>query len=101
MKTSCNIFRPLRWLAHLPLVVLPFVAAVVIDGQWLAPALQDRAAAVLAAGGQDWARPTAHGRDVEIAGTAPNRAAVAAAVAAVAQLHGVRRVVARAVTRGL
>ena len=97
-NTSC--MKPLRWLAHLPLVILPFLAAMAIEGPRLRAAVQLNVATTLAAAGQDWAKPIAIGRDVEIRGTAPNRAAVEAARAAAAGTFGVRSVTMHVGTRG-
>lgn len=92
--------KPLRWLAHLPLVILPFLAAMAIEGPRLRAAVQQNVATTLAAAGQDWARPIAIGRDIEIRGMAPNRSAVEAARSAAAGTFGVRRVDMRAGTEG-
>lgn len=92
MSEGSSVFRPMRWLAHLPLVVLPFLAAAVIDGPRLGPRLERSVTAALAGAGQGWAKPTVFGRDVEIRGVAPDRAAVDLARAVVEGTAGVRRV---------
>lgn len=92
MRRSISSMKPLRWLAHLPLVILPFLAAMAIEGPRLRAAVQLNVATALAAAGQDWAKPIAVGRDVEIRGVAPSRAAVEAARAAAVATFGVRRV---------
>lgn len=84
-------FRPVRWLAHLPLVILPFLAAVVIQGPGVGPELVRRAEMRLQAAGQGWAKLAAYGRNIEIKGVAPSRTAADTALAAVAGTYGVRR----------
>lgn len=101
MADSRPTLRPLRWLAHLPLAILPMLAAGVIDGPRLERDLQARVAASLAAAGAGWASVTPDGRDIEIRGTAPDVAAVHQAMAAVSATFGVRRVVAHVGTRPL
>ena len=66
--------KPKRWLAHLPLVILPLLAAAVIEGPHLKRQMEHQLTAALAAAGQGWAKVTITGRDVEIRGEAPNRA---------------------------
>ena len=92
MTRQPSYMKPLRWLAHLPLVILPFLAAKAIEGPRFRAAVQLNVATTLAAAGQDWAKPIATGRDIEIRGIAPNRAAVEAARAAAEGTFGVRRV---------
>lgn len=92
MTITPSPFRPVRWIAHLPLVILPFLAAIVIQGPGLGPELMRRAEARLLAAGQGWAKLAADGRDLEIKGVAPSRAAAEAALAAVSGTFGVRRV---------
>ena len=84
--------KPLRWLAHLPLVILPFLAAAVVERPRLERDLATRVTAALVAAGQDWTTVIVDGRDIEIGGRAPNRAAADAARAAVASTFGVRRI---------
>lgn len=92
MAESVSVWRPARWLAHLPLAVLPFLAAAAIDGRGLAPELTRRVSAALAGAGEGWAAPVVSGRDVEIRGVAPSAAAAARAAQAAAATFGVRRV---------
>lgn len=84
--------KPLRWIAFLPLAILPFLAAVVLEGPRLEADLQSEVAAALAAAGQGWARPFIAGRDIQLRGRAPNRGAVDAARATAEDVFGVRRV---------
>lgn len=98
--TAKRDMKPMRWLAHLPLAILPLLAAAAIEGRRLEPALERRVNASLATAGQDWAKPIADGRDIEIRGEAPNRAAIDAARRAAAATFGVRRVVMHAGTMG-
>lgn len=84
--------KPKRWLAHLPLVILPLLAAAVIEGPRLKHDMEHRLAAALAAAGQGWAKVTVSGRDVEIRGAAPGQAAAGEARAVVTAQYGVRRV---------
>ena len=93
MPAHPPIMKPQRWLAHLPLAVLPFLAAAAIDAPRLQAGLAQRAEAALAAAGQDWARVTADGRDIEIRGEAPDAGALQRAQAAVTGIFGVRRAV--------
>ena len=85
--------KPMRWLAHLPLAILPLLAAGSIDGRRLGPMLESRVEAALSSAGQDWAKPMADGRDIEIRGTAPDAAARDAARRLVLETPGVRSVV--------
>ncbi|WP_421695377.1 hypothetical protein [Aestuariivirga sp.] len=55
MNAISGPFRPLRWLAHLPLAVLPLLAAVVLEGKHLQQNLLANAESRLAAQGQGWA----------------------------------------------
>lgn len=95
MREIISGMRPLRWLAHLPLAVLPFLAALVIQvppaSAWLARTVEQR----LAAAGQGWAKVEVSGRDVEIRGIAPDRAAADAAYRIVIESFGVRHAVLR------
>jgi len=84
--------KPQRWLAHLPLVILPLLAAAVIEGPRLRHDMEHRLTVALGAAGQAWAKVTVSGRDVEIRGTAPGRAAAGVAQAVAAATFGVRRV---------
>lgn len=91
MRERVAILRPLRWLAHLPLAILPFLAAA-IEGPRLERVLQHRVEGALAAAGAGWAKVTADGRDLEIRGLAPDRAAAETARRVAAGVYGVRRV---------
>ena len=92
--------KPLRWVAHLPLAILPFLSAASIEGWQLEPVMERRVRDALQAAGQDWAKPMADGRDVEIRGWAPSVAARDAARQAALETFGVRRVVMHAGTAG-
>ena len=81
----------MRWVAHLPLVILPFLAAAV-ESPRLERGVERRALAALVSSGNGWARVSVSGRDVEIRGMAPDRAAVEAARAIALATAGVRRV---------
>lgn len=95
MAESTAYLRPLRWIAFLPLALLPFLAAAVLQGPRLEARLQRQLRADLAAAGQGWAQVTVRGRDVEMRGLAPDKAAAAAAGAVAAASFGVRRVIMR------
>lgn len=84
--------KPKRWIAFLPLVILPLLAAAVIEGPRLKRAMEHQIAAALAAAGQGWAKVTVAGRDVEIRGEAPSTAAAGVARSLAAATFGVRRV---------
>lgn len=87
--------RPTRWLAHLPVAILPFLAAVTVEGPRLSKDVEGRVAAQLAGQGHGWAKPEVRGRDVVIRGDAPSRAAADDALAVARQTVGVRRAVLR------
>jgi hypothetical protein len=95
MQEVLSGMRPLRWLAYLPLAILPFLAAFVIQGPqasaWLAREVEQR----LAVSGQGWAKVLASGRDIEIRGIAPDHAAADAAYRTVVESYGVRRAMLR------
>lgn len=93
--SSAHPMKPMRWVAHLPLVILPVLAAAAIQGPFLRSALTRDVTAALAASGQEWARVVLHGRDVELWGKPPGRAAVTEARAAAAAVWGVRQVTLR------
>lgn len=100
MTGSTPYMKPLRWFAHLPLIILPLLAARTIEGPRFQAMMQTRVEQALSVAGQDWAKVTVDGRDVEIRGVAPSTAAVAAARAAVAGIFGVGHVDIRAGTEG-
>lgn len=85
--------RPLRWLAHLPLAILPFLAAAVLEAPRVSTLLARKVEDRLAAAGQGWARVTADGRDIEIRGSAPDHAAADAAFRLATATPGVRSAV--------
>jgi hypothetical protein len=91
MDEKPAILKPLRWLAHLPLVILPFLAAA-IDGPRMQRDVERRVAAALVASGHGWAKVAVDGQDAEIRGVAPSRAAVDSARRIAAATAGVRRV---------
>ena len=90
MIESSSDMKPLRWLAHLPLVILPCLAAAMLEGPRLPREIEQRVTLALAAEGQNWAKVQAQGRDVEIRGVAPSGAALDAARAAARATWGVR-----------
>ena len=92
MTPQRRYMRPLRWLAFLPLAALPLLAAIVTEQQRLERTIAADVAAALAAAGQGWAKPMVSGRDVEIRGVSPDRAASDAARRVTAAVFGVRRV---------
>ena len=83
--------RPVRWLAFLPLVILPFLAALVLQAPFATALLGREVQKRLAESGQGWADVVVTGRDVQIRGVAPDRAAADAAYRTVAETFGVRR----------
>ncbi len=91
-----SAMRPTRWLAHLPLTMLPFLAAAVTEGPRLSREVAGRVQQRLAEAGQDWARVDVKGRDVTIRGVAPSRAAARVALDRAQHTAGVRVAVLRA-----
>lgn len=87
-----HVLKPFRWLAHLPLAILPLLAAAVVEGPRLERDLQDSVTEALSEAGQGWARVLADGRDIEIRGAAPDKAAAEMARGMAAATFGVRRV---------
>lgn len=100
MTIPSPAMKPIRWLAFLPLVMLPVLAAATIERPRLERALAARVGEALQASGQGWARNSVRGRDVLITGTAPDKAAAEQARAAAAATSGVRTVRMRIVTAG-
>lgn len=98
MRETTARMRPLQWLACLPLALLPALAAAVIEGPRLKSDLVQNVTAALADAGQGWARVSLSGRDLEIRGTAPDHAAIAAAHRIASGIPGIRRVDMRAGT---
>lgn len=92
--------KPIRWLAFLPLSILPLLAAGATQGPRLERALEARIGEALEEAGQGWARHRVTGRDVLITGTAPDKTAAERARSAAAANFGVRTVRMRAVTAG-
>lgn len=92
--------KPIRWLAFLPLAILPLLAAGATEGPRLEQALEARIGAALQGAGQGWARPSVSGRDLLITGTAPDKAAATLARSSAAATFGVRTVQMRVVTAG-
>ena len=87
--------KPLRWVAHLPLAILPFLAATFLEGPRLARQLEQRVTASLAEQNQGWAKVLVQGRDVEIRGLAPAQAAADAVLDEAKATWGVRSVAMR------
>ncbi|MCB1377885.1 MAG: hypothetical protein KDK89_05890, partial [Alphaproteobacteria bacterium] len=85
-------FRPRKWLLYAPVAILPFLAALVLNGSAVLEDVAVRAQNSLFAAKADWAKLTFDGRDARLTGEAPNDEAADAAVAAVAATYGVRRV---------
>jgi outer membrane protein OmpA-like peptidoglycan-associated protein len=73
------------------LAVLPFLGAWWFGTPSLEQDLQDSALSAAKSGGLGWARIEVSGRDAAISGEAPDEAAIAAAVEAVAGTYGIRR----------
>ena len=92
MTGPAAYMKPVRWVAYLPLVILPLLAARVTEGPRLVAAVEARVTEALSAAGQGWVKLMVDGRDIEIRGVAPDRAAADAAREAAAGTFGVRRV---------
>lgn len=90
MTSLLQLMKPGRWLAHLPLAILPFLAAVVIEGRQLSRDVMERVDRKLVAAGHGWAGLEVGARDVVISGRAPSAAAAAEAVALAKATEGVR-----------
>ena len=85
--------RPSKWLLWLPVFAgLPFLAASWLSAGPAVADLQTRAAGALAAAGAPWATLNVDGRDAILTGDAPTQDALDAAVKAVADTWGIRRV---------
>lgn len=95
MSGPASHMKPMRWVAHLPLVILPILAAAAIQGPLLRSDLAGQVNAALAAAGQGWAMVTIRGRDVEVRGKPPAKAAAEDARATASAVFGVRRVTMR------
>lgn len=100
MTTPTPDMKPIRWLAFLPLVILPVLAAGATEGRRLERALEARIGEALEEARQGWARHKVSGRDVLITGTAPDQAAAERARSAAAATFGVRTVQMRSVAAG-
>ena len=86
-------FRPSKWVLYAPVAVLPFLAAVFLQGRSLQDDIATRVTANLSSAGIDWAKAGVQGRDVQLAGDAPSADQVDAAIATSLSTYGVRRVV--------
>ena len=95
MDETPTDMKPLRWVAHLPLAILPFLAATFLEGPRLARQLEQRVTASLAEQNQGWAKVLVQGRDVEIRGLAPAQAAADAVLDEAKATWGVRSVAMR------
>lgn len=87
--------RPSKWALHAPIAVLPFLAALFLQGKTLHDGIVERASAALAAAGASWARVEVDGRDLTLSGDSPDETQRAAAIAAVTGDDGVRLVIDR------
>ena len=85
-------FRPSKWLQYSPVAILPFLAALYLQGPGLREDIAVRVAGNLSKAGADWAKAGIDGRDVLLAGDSPSAEQVDAAIAAVIGTYGVRRV---------
>ncbi len=84
--------HPSKWVIYAPVAVLPFLAALFIQGKSLPDDIRQRVAANLANAGADWATPAVAGRDVRLSGDSPSAEQVDQAIAAALGTAGVRRV---------
>lgn len=84
--------NPGRWLKFAPVVLLPFLAAYAITSGPFLRDLEQRSQAALEGAGASWAKLTMDGRDARLAGDAPSSEAIAAGLAAVAAVPGIRTV---------
>jgi len=85
-------FRPSKWILYSPVAVLPFLAALFVEGRGLQDDVARRVADNVAKAGGSWATSSVEGRDVKLAGDAPSAAQMDAAIAAAVGTYGVRRV---------
>jgi hypothetical protein len=85
-------FRPSKWVLYSPVAVLPFLAALFVEGRGLQDDVARRVADNVARAGGSWATSSVEGRDVKLAGDAPSAAQMDAAIAAAVGTYGVRRV---------
>lgn len=92
MIINSGEMRPLRWIAHLPIALLPFLAAVVLETTPFQRSLLAAAELRLSQAGQGWSRVVISGRDAQLRGSAPSEADAAAALAIVAATPGIRQV---------
>ena len=92
MDETPTDMKPLRWLAHLPLAILPFLAASFLEGPRLSRQLEQRVTAALAEHNHGWAKVLVRGRDVEVRGVAPAQAAADAAHLEGKAIWGVRSI---------
>lgn len=87
--------RPSKWALYTPIAVLPFLAALFLQGKAVHDGIADRAISALAGAGITWAKVDVDGRDAILSGDSPDEAQRAAAVAAVGGAEGVRLVIDR------
>jgi hypothetical protein len=85
-------FRPSKWVIYAPVALLPFLAAVFLEGLSLQADIANRVLQNLHKAGATWAKSHVDGRDVVVSGDAPSADQVDAAIAAVLATRGVRRV---------
>ncbi len=85
-------FRPSKWIIYAPVAVLPFLAALFLQGRALQDDISGRVAENIAKAGADWAKTSIDGRDVKLAGDSPSAEQLDATIAAITGTKGVRRV---------
>ena len=85
-------FRPSKWVLYAPVAVLPFLAAVFVEGRGLQDDVAGRALGNAQKAGANWATIRVEGRDVVLAGDSPSAEQRDAALAAAIGTYGVRLV---------
>jgi hypothetical protein len=85
-------FRPSKWVIYAPVALLPFLAALFLEGRTLQADIANRVMQNLHEAGATWAISRVEGRDVIVSGDAPSANQVDAAIAAVLATRGVRHV---------
>lgn len=85
-------FRPSKWVIYAPVALLPFLAALVLEGRSLQTEILNRVTQSLSSAGTTWAKPAVDGRDVILSGDAPSAEQIDAAIAAAVGTPGVRLV---------
>lgn len=90
----------MRWVSYLPLSILPYLAAVALQGRDFQQNLAETAQARLNAAGQGWGHVLIDGRDAQLRGTAPTEADALAGLAIVQGTPGIRRVERRLAVSG-